>query len=44
MAVVEACAPRIDVMVEKPLATTLQQALQMNMLAKKYNIKAAHQF
>jgi predicted dehydrogenase len=45
MAVVEACAPRhIDVMVEKPLATTLQQALQMNMLAKKYNIKLLTNF
>jgi predicted dehydrogenase len=39
MAVVEACAPRgIHVMVEKPLAATLQQALRMDTLAKKYNI------
>ena len=45
MAVVEACAPRhIDVMVEKPLATTLQQALQMEALAKKYNIKLLTDF
>lgn len=39
LAVVEACAPRgISVMVEKPLAASLQQALQMDALAKKYNI------
>lgn len=39
MAVVEACAPRhIHVMVEKPLAATLQQALKMDSLAKKYHI------
>lgn len=39
MAVVEACAPRhIHVMVEKPLAATLQQALRMDSLAKKYHI------
>lgn len=45
MAVVEACAPRhIDVMVEKPLATTLQQALKMETLAKKYNIKLLTDF
>ena len=45
MAVVEACAPRhIDVMVEKPLATTLQQALRMETLAKKYNIKLLTDF
>ena len=45
MAVVEACAPRhIDVMVEKPLATTLQQALRMEALAKKYNIKLLTDF
>lgn len=38
--VVEACAPRgIHVMVEKPMATTLQQALRMDSLAKKHNIK-----
>ena len=36
MAVVEACAPRhINVMVEKPLATTLQQALKMEAARKK---------
>jgi predicted dehydrogenase len=45
MAVVEACAPRgISVMVEKPLATTLQQALRMDSLAKKYNIKLLTNF
>jgi predicted dehydrogenase len=45
MAVVEACAPRhINVMVEKPLATTLQQALQMKALAKKYNIQLLTDF
>lgn len=45
MAVVKACAPRhIDVMVEKPLATTLQQAIQMDALAKKYNIKLLTDF
>lgn len=39
MQVVEACAPkRIHVMVEKPLATTLKQALRMDTLAKKFNI------
>lgn len=39
MAVVEACAPRgINVMVEKPLAATLRQALRMDSLAKKYDI------
>ncbi|WP_153798076.1 Gfo/Idh/MocA family protein [Foetidibacter luteolus] len=39
MAVVEACAPRgIHVMVEKPLATTIEQALKMQSLAKKYSI------
>lgn len=39
MMVVEACAPRgIHVMVEKPLATTLEQAEKMLELAKKYNI------
>src|SRR6476620_9445606 len=43
--VVEACAPRhIDVMVEKPLAATLQQALRMDTLAKKYNIKLLTNF
>lgn len=35
--VVEACAPRhIDVMVEKPLATTYKDALRMEELAKQY--------
>lgn len=37
--VVEACAPRgIHVMVEKPLATTVVQARQIESLARKYNI------
>ena len=37
--VVEACAPKgIHVMVEKPLATTIAQALKMQQLAKKNNI------
>jgi predicted dehydrogenase len=45
LAVVEACAPRhIDVMVEKPLATTLQQALRMEALAKKYHIRLLTDF
>ena len=40
MQTVEACAKRgIHVMVEKPLATTYKQALQMQKLAKKYGIK-----
>lgn len=40
MAVVEACAPRgIHVMVEKPLATTMSQALKMQNLAKTNNIQ-----
>ena len=39
MAVVEACAPRgIHVMVEKPLATTIEHANRMKSLASKYNI------
>jgi len=39
IAVVEACAPKhIPVMVEKPLATTVQQANRMEALAKQYNI------
>lgn len=39
MATVEACAPRgIHVMVEKPLATTIAQALKMEELAKKNKI------
>lgn len=37
--VVEACAPRgIHVMVEKPLATTVEQAQRIAELAKEYNI------
>jgi predicted dehydrogenase len=45
MAVVEACVPRhIHVMVEKPLAATLQQALRMDSLAKKYNIQLLTNF
>ena len=37
--VVEACAPRkIHVMVEKPLAVSLDHALKMEKLAKQYNI------
>lgn len=40
MMVVEACAPRhIDVMVEKPLATTPKEAMRMKQLADKYSIK-----
>jgi predicted dehydrogenase len=39
LAVVEACAPKgIHVMVEKPLATTIEYALKMQDLASKYNI------
>ncbi|MDR3625350.1 MAG: Gfo/Idh/MocA family oxidoreductase [Ignavibacteriaceae bacterium] len=38
-AVVEVCAPRgINIMVEKPLATTVKQAERMAELAKKYHI------
>ncbi|HDZ03598.1 hypothetical protein LCGC14_0127800 [marine sediment metagenome] len=38
--VVEAAAPNgIHVMVEKPLATTLEEALKINALAKKHNIQ-----
>ncbi|MEO8763272.1 MAG: Gfo/Idh/MocA family oxidoreductase [Ginsengibacter sp.] len=45
MAVVEACAPRhINVMVEKPLSANLQQALKMELLAKKYDIKLLTDF
>lgn len=45
MAVVEACAPRgISVMVEKPLAATLQQALRMDSLAKQYKIQLLTDF
>ena len=40
LSVVETCAPRgISVMVEKPLATTLQQAERMQELVKKYHIQ-----
>jgi len=40
LSVVEACAPkRISVMVEKPLATTVQQAERMVALAKEYDIR-----
>ncbi|HXB45795.1 MAG TPA: Gfo/Idh/MocA family oxidoreductase [Puia sp.] len=43
--VVEACAPRhIDVMVEKPLAASLKQALRMDSLASKYDIKLLTNF
>lgn len=39
LAVVEACAPRgIHVMVEKPLGSTLKDALRMASLARKYGI------
>jgi predicted dehydrogenase len=39
LAVVQACAPRgIHVMVEKPLAASLQHALQIEALAKKHRI------
>ncbi len=45
MAVVEACAPRgIHVMVEKPLAATMQHALRMDTLAKKYHIQLLTNF
>jgi len=40
LAVVEVCAPKsISVMVEKPLATTVQQAMRMAELAKQYHIQ-----
>lgn len=40
VAVVEACAPRgIHVMVEKPLSTTVKDAMRIQTLAKKYGIK-----
>ena len=40
LAVVEACAPKgISVMVEKPLATTVQQADRMEALVKQYHIQ-----
>ena len=39
LAAVQACAPRgIHVMVEKPLAVSVADALQMDSLARKYNI------
>jgi predicted dehydrogenase len=39
LAVVEKCAPRgIHVMVEKPLATTVEAAVKMQQLASKHNI------
>jgi predicted dehydrogenase len=39
LSVVEICAPRkIHVMVEKPLATNVEHALQMEALAKQHNI------
>jgi predicted dehydrogenase len=39
LAVVQACAPRgIHVMVEKPLAASLEHALQIEALAKKHRI------
>lgn len=39
LSVVEACAPKgIHVMVEKPLATTLEDAKKIETLAKKYSI------
>ncbi|CAN5729505.1 hypothetical protein BH10BAC2_BH10BAC2_15800 [soil metagenome] len=45
MEVVENCAPRhIDVMVEKPLAATLPQALRMDTLVKKYGIQLLTNF
>lgn len=44
-ALVEACAPRhIHVMVEKPLATSIDQALKMKALAEKNNIKLLTNF
>jgi predicted dehydrogenase len=40
LSVVEACAPKgISVMVEKPLATTVQQAERMAALVKQYHIQ-----
>ena len=40
LAVVKACAPRgIHVMVEKPLAVSVKDAIEMEALAKKYNIQ-----
>ncbi len=43
--VVQACAPKgINVMVEKPLATTYADAQMMQQLAKKYNIQLLTNF
>lgn len=43
--IVEICAPLgISVMVEKPLAATLQQAKQIELLANKYHIKVLTNF
>lgn len=40
LSVVEACAPKgISVMVEKPLATTVQQANRMSALVRQYHIQ-----
>lgn len=45
LSVVEACAPRhIHVMVEKPLATTVKQALKIKALAEKYGIMVLTNF
>jgi predicted dehydrogenase len=45
VSVVRICAPLgIHVMVEKPLAATLQQAKEMEQMAKKYNIKVLTNF
>lgn len=45
MIVVEACAPRgINVMVEKPLATTIEQALKMQKLAHQNHIQLLTNF
>lgn len=45
LSVVRACAPRgIHVMVEKPLAATLSQALEMQSLAQKYHIQLLTNF
>jgi len=45
IAVVEACAPKgIAVMVEKPLATTVQQAQRMAALAAQYHIELLTNF
>ncbi len=45
LSVVEACAPKgISVMVEKPLATTGQQARQMIALAQQYHIQLLTNF